>query len=125
MPAHNTPYPPLELDFEEISSLRRAPSAEEVAERREEPTSDSRLTAAPSFDLDAFARDTTGEHAPAPDSEVRPVADLARTAAPPPLPADASTASLVSEMNDYLDAGDFKSALVVADALLAEDPQNA
>ena len=148
MPGHRSPYPPLELDFEEISAVRlpvapvgeetdedSAPASQEVSTQ----SSTSRLTAAPDFDLEAFARDAMAGNArqeppesgaiPA-EPEGRSVSDMARTAPPPiherrPATSEPRVKSpLVHEMNAYLDASDFKAALVIADQILAEDPGN-
>ena len=83
-----SPYPPLELDFEEISTsgLRHAPTAEPTT-----APSDKRHTIAPEFDIEAFAREAMSDEGPvsgatAPDpptSEVRAVTDTAKTAPQP------------------------------------------
>jgi hypothetical protein len=113
------PYPPLELDLDEIASsgLRRSPGPD---------------TRPP----ESAVRPPTGNLAntahPPPESDVRPPAgDLPDTAPPPPTASDVrsdvrlrSRDARCEELADLLANKDFRSALVVAEELLADDPSD-
>ncbi len=138
-----SPYPPLrlELDLDDLTSgMRPAPAAEPS-----QAPSDERSTLAPKFDIEAFAREVMAD-VPAsndptddfdapdpPPSNVRPVSDLTKTVPPPigigalyPTEDDTSTTlkPLLEEMKRFLSVDDFRSALVVAEQILADDPSN-
>jgi hypothetical protein len=117
----------LELDLDEISSsgLRRSPPQPDAR-----PPSDARKTMAPGFDVDAYAKETMSE---APESDVRrPASDLAKTAPPPPPPStdEKSDVRMVSrdprceELADLMADKDYRSALVIAEEILADDPND-
>ena len=99
--------------------------------------SSERQTVMPEFDVDAYAKEAMG----APDSAMRAIAasDVAVTMPPPvrsvapdlsdvrpapgPVPPPSNDQAL-ADMRAYLVNQDFSSALVVAEALLEEDPNN-
>ena len=119
-----SPYPPLELDLDEISSsgLRRSPPQAEV-----HPPSDARKTMAPAFDVDAYAKQSMSE---SPKSDERPASDLAKTAPPPGATDEKSDVRLLArdprceELFDLMADKDYRSALVIAEEILADEPNN-
>jgi hypothetical protein len=117
-----SPYPPLELDFDEISSFGRR------AQPDARPPSDARKTMAPVFDADANAKDAPESEAPG--SDVRPASDLAKTVPPQLADEEKSEVRLLArdprleELADLLADKDYRSALVVAEGILADDPND-
>jgi len=91
---------------------------------------------APGFDVDAYARESMSDAdlaqlaSPAPGSDVRPASDLAKTAPPPPHDDEKSDVRLLArdprseELADLLADKDYRSALVVAEEILADDPND-
>ena len=138
-----SPYPPLELDFDDLSpsGLRPAPlPALGLGPDAQSAPSDKRNTAPPEFDLEEFAKEVMGaadvdepDLPEPPASDVRAVTDTARTCPPPAgidsLYPEASDVRgtlnpILAELEQKLGAGDFRGALVVAEQLLGDDPAN-
>jgi hypothetical protein len=82
---------------------------------------------APGFDVDAFARESMSE---VPGSDTRPASDLAKTAPPPPMHDEKSDVRLLSrdprceELADLIADKDYRSALVIAEEILADEPND-
>ena len=130
------------------SGLRPSPAAEPVrresseTETTTEGSSDKRNTAPPAFDLEEFAKEVMAD-APEgagvpdpPDSEVRAVSHTSKTAPPPPVSLypersaisssskKSSLSSLHEELDELLACRDHRAALVVAEQILADEPDD-
>jgi hypothetical protein len=134
-----SPYPPLELDLDDISpsGLRPAPT---MGPAPTQAPSDKRNTAPPAFDLEEFAKEIMADGLPAPvppdppDSEVRAVSHTTKTGPPPamsPYPersaihrSSSPSGALHQELDELLASRDHRAALVVAEQILADDPDD-
>jgi hypothetical protein len=115
MPARRTPFPPLELDLDEISTVRPIPQVSQAVAKI------ARIAVASARDLEAPSCDSL---------EDLPVLSVSHHVAKPTgprlvEPPAGPTAALVEEMNRRMRAEDFSAALVIADEILEIDPQEA
>ncbi len=137
-----SPFPPLELDLDDMSpsGLRPSPTVDASAKA----PADKRNTAPPEFDLETFAKEVMAEGLDAPghpgdqpglpdppESEVRAVSDTAKTGPPPatslyPEKSDSqrTAPSIHAELDDLLASRDHRAAIVVAEQILADDPDD-
>jgi hypothetical protein len=138
-----SPYPPLELDLDDISPSGLRPAQEPVRPEPEaaDASSDKRNTVPPAFDLEEFAKEVMAdgpEGGPIPglpdppDSEVRAVSHTSKTGPPPPQSLypeksaikKSSASSLHQELDELLACRDHRAALVVAEQILADEPDD-
>lgn len=135
-----SPYPPLVLDLDDMSPSGLRPSPALAPDAKEAP-SDKRNTAPPTFDLEEFAKevmaDGDGTASPPglpdpPESEVRAISDTTKTGPPPPTSLypersavqRSSSSALHQELDELLASRDYRAAIVVADQILADEPDD-